>query len=201
MSTFAVAAFHESALPLGARRVAATIWIRAAGLGSDGVDVALTVWTPAGASISALREIAPAAADRLVDCVRADERTARIEAGRWLDGVHEFELEVALPEGSPGDELLATRIGVLAEGERVASALVAVTWTEVAPGDAPPGEVAEPAGTAAVASADLPTGASPEPRHMGGADAGAAAACAGCGEVPDDGDRYCEGCGRELAAG
>lgn len=204
MSAFAVAAFHEPALPVNARSVEAVVWIRATDPGAAGVDVALVLWTPAGAEVTALREVAPGAADRLAGCVRVDDRTLRIDTGRRLEGVHEFELVVTLPACSPGDELLAARVGVLAGGEPVATALVAVRWTEPAAGEpAAPAGAAEPADadsrTVAVTHADLPTGPSPQPRHT--PDAGAAAPCPSCGELPDDGDRFCEACGRELAAG
>ena len=201
MSAFAVAAFHDPALPAGARAVEAVLWIRAAGLGPAGAEAALTLWTPAGAELTALREVTPATADRLAGCVRVDDHTLRFDAGCWSDGVYEFELAVALPARDPGDEMLAARVGVLAAGEQVAGALIAVTW-QVAPGaqiSAP--FDAEVPGTAAVTHADLPTGASPEPRHTGAGEAGAAGPCRACGALPEDGDRFCEACGRELAAG
>ncbi len=210
MSAFAVAAFYDPALPGGARALEAVVWIRAVDLDPDGVDVALELWTPASVAVTALREVAPGQADRLEGCVRVDERTLRIDAGRWRDGVHEFELVVALPAGGPGDELLAARVAVLAAGERVAAARVVVTWTEGAPDEAAPSPSgAEPTGgtdldasrTAAVVAADLPTGASPQPRHTGAGDGSAAGPCSGCGALPEEGDRYCEACGRELAAG
>ncbi len=208
MSAFAVAAFHDPALPRGARGVQAVVWIRAAGLGGEGVDVALRVWTPARASVTALREVAPGNADRLEGAVALDDRTLQVDAGRWLDGVHELELAIALPECGPGDELLAARIGVLAGGEQVAQALIAVTWAEAAvDGDVGPSGAeaatapeAVDSRTAAFTRADLPTGSSAQPRHTGAGEAGAAGPCAGCGELPDDGDRFCEACGRELAA-
>lgn len=261
MSAFAVAVFHDAALPAGARAVEAVVWIRSAGLGEAGVDVALTVWTPAHAEVVGLREVVPATADRLADCARLDERTARIEGGRWVDGVHEFELVIALPERRPGDEMLAARVGVLADGEEVAGALVAVRWTEAAsahaatpasggaasaedadasrpaanaPPDAahaaavppadtaaarsaagsgaddaaarttalvPPGADADAARTAAATRADLPTGPSPGRRQTGAGEGGAAVPCAGCGELPEAGDRFCEACGRDLSSG
>jgi hypothetical protein len=86
VSAFAVAAFHDPALAVGARGVEAVLWIRAAGLGAEGVDVALRVWTPARAEVTALREVAPANVDRLEEAVRNDDRTLQIDVGRWLDG-------------------------------------------------------------------------------------------------------------------
>jgi hypothetical protein len=198
MSTFAVAAFHDPTVAVGVGAVEAVIWVRAAGLGSEGVDVGLSLWTPAGGEVTALREVAPGSADRLTGAVRLDDHTLRVDAGRWRDGVHELELAVALAGGSPGDELLAARVGVHAGGEQVAGALVAVRWAEAAAVHEPG---PDPANTAAVARADLPTGASPDRGVVRPGEAGAAAPCSGCGEPLDDADRFCEACGRELAAG
>ena len=199
MSAFAVAAFHDRTLPAGAGRFAVVVWIRATGLGDAGADVALELWTPAGAAVTALREVAPAASDRLAARVRIDDRTLRIDAGRWQDGVHEFGLELVLAPRDPGDELLAARIGVLAGHDLVAEAVVAVSFADVPAGALPAGADAEPP-TSAVAPADLPTGASPEPRHRASAP-GAPGPCVGCGEPAEEGDRFCEACGLELAAG
>jgi hypothetical protein len=50
------------------------------------------------------------------------------------------------------------------------------------------------------ANADLPTGPSPEPRHTLAHAAHAGEPCPGCGEQTAEDDRFCEGCGSELAA-
>ncbi len=192
MSAFAVAAFHEPALPAGAAELEALVWIRAAGLGSPGVDVWLRLWTPAGARVTALREVEPGSGDLLPSAERLDDRTLRVATGRWTDGVREYELAVGLPVRSPGDQMLAARVGVVAGDELAGTALIAVTWSEAAPAAS---------GGSGVAPGELPTGASPEPRHTPAGEGEAGGPCPDCGEVPHDGDRFCEACGRELAAG
>ena len=92
MSAFAVAAFHDELLASGAMRVDAAVWVRPAGLGEDGADVSLRVWTPLGANVAVLREVAPSSSDLLGGAVRLDERTVEFAAGRWTDGVREYEL-------------------------------------------------------------------------------------------------------------
>ena len=81
MSAFAVAAFHDPALAVGAERVEATVWIRAAGIAAAGVAAALRVWTPAGCSVAALREIEPGSRDLLADGVLVDDRTVEFACG------------------------------------------------------------------------------------------------------------------------
>ena len=235
VSAFAVAAFHDPALAVGAERVEATVWIRAAGIAAAGVAAALRVWTPAGCSVAALREIEPGSRDLLADGVLVDDRTVEFACGRWFDGVYEYELEIALPARSAGEEMLAARVGVVAGRELAGQALIAVTWAERAPqassagrGDLPPGASAEPpgeppTGASAEPPGELPTGASarasrraadrrlrqslpascrPAPRRSGPGRAARRAAptpCAACGALPEDGDRFCEACGRKLA--
>jgi hypothetical protein len=248
MSVFAVAAFHDTLLPADATGVDAVVWIRPAGLGEDGAQVSLRVWTPVGASLAVLREVAPGAADLLADGARRDKRTVEYPAGRWTDGAYEYELGVTLPERGDGDEMLAARVEVVIDGEVAGRAAVAVIWTADADRLAAPRETAvavlrdgagaragdragdgaresednragdgaresegdragdgaregEGAGPGMGANADLPTGPSPEPRHTLAHAAHAGDPCPGCGEQTAEGDRFCEGCGNELAAG
>ena len=192
MSAFAVAAFHEPRLPAGAAEVEAVVWIRAAGLASPGVDVWLSLWTPAGADVTALREVEPGDADLLAGAERLDDGTLRVEAGRWTDGVREYELGVGLPVRSPGEEMLAARFRIVAGDEVAGTALIAVTWCEAPPAADAPSQSGVPTG-------DLPTGPSPEPRHTTAGEGEAGGPCPDCGELPREGDRFCEACGRELA--
>jgi hypothetical protein len=185
VSAFAVAAFHDAVLPVGATSLDAVIWMRAAGIGAPAIDVSLRLWTPAGVQVTALREVAPGSGDLLARGVHVDDRTSQFSAGQWTDGVREYELAVALPARNAGDAMLAARVSVVVGEEVAGHALVAVTWADRAP-------PREPAG-------DLPTGAPSQPYASRGAPA-PGDPCRGCGAQPDDGDRYCEACGRELTA-
>jgi hypothetical protein len=187
VSAFDVTARYDAHLPVNATTVEATVRIRAAPIAAPGVEVALRLWTPRGATVAVLREISPAAGDLREGAVALDELTIECSAGRWTGGAREYELAVAVPPCHAGDELLAARLGVVAGGEVVARTLIAVVWV----------------GAAAVAAAELPTGWSQQPSHRGASAGGARASlpCSGCGLRSPAGDRFCEACGRELAAG
>jgi hypothetical protein len=185
MSAFDVTAQYGAHLPVDASTVEATVRIRAAPIDEPGVDVALRLWTPRGATVAGLREISPAAGDLRAGAIGLDELTIECPAGRWTGGAREYELAVAVPPCDAGDELLAARLGVVAGGEVVARTLIAVVWVDAA----------------AAAAAELPTGWSQQPGNAVAGGPRAGGPCPGCGLQPPAGDRFCVACGRELAAG
>ena len=185
MSGFDVAASHSGYLPVGASTVEAIVRIRGPRIDAPGVDVALRLWTPRGASVAVLREIAPATGDLRGTAVALDDLTVQYGADRWTGGSREYELAVAVPPRAAGDELLAARLAVVAGGVVVGRALIAVMCID----------------DAAVAAAELPTGPSPPPRRPLAGEPACDGPCPGCGARPADGDRFCEACGRDLVAG
>jgi len=194
MSAFAVAAFHHGLLALGCGDVEAVVWVRPAGLPDAGVDVALRVWTPQGASLTMLREVAPETGDLLAEAVRLDERMVEFAAGCWTNCPHEYELALTLPSRADGEEMLAARVEIVVAGEVAGRAAIAVTWSG---GGA---DLDADGHTDARPDAELPTGRSPRPRHTRDEHGHAGDPCPGCGEQTAPGDHFCEGCGRELDA-
>jgi hypothetical protein len=197
---FAVAAYHSAYLPVAGSTVDAIVWIRAS-VDEPAVDVSLLLWMPLGATLTALREVSPAIRDLRDEAIRRDDRTLECSTGRWTGGARAYELAVAVAPRDVGDELLAARVVVSAGGAVVGRALIAVTWTDderliAASADS----AVESARTAGVAAADLPTGRSRRPRQTI-AEASAGDPCPGCGVRPEEGDRFCEACGHELAGG
>lgn len=195
MSTFAVDARYDAQLPVGASGIDAIVRITASGIGAPGIVVSLRLWTPLGATVAILRERSPATAD-LHGATRLDDRTVEYPAGRWTEGRREYGLAVALPARGAGDEMLAARLYVVVDGTVVARAPIAVTWID--------DELRTDPYTTGAARSDrpqqteeLPTGPSPQPRHVL-VDEARAEPCGGCGLLPADGDRFCERCGHEL---
>lgn len=195
MTDFVVAAFHFGLLPVGAEQVDTIVRITPGRLGAAGAAATLRIWTPAGGRVGSLREISPDGDDLLARAVPVDERTSDYDAGRWRDGTREYELVVAVTPGADGDELLAARVAVLADGEVAGRAAIAVTFGTLA---GPPGT-----GTDAGAGklAELPTGPSPYPRHNDAPEFHAGDPCPSCGEQTSPDDHFCEGCGSVVPAG
>ena len=194
MIAFAVATFHAPRLLVGTELVEAVVWVKPAGLPDGGAAATLRIWTPAGARVCELRELTADAGDLLASAAAVDAHTADYAAGHWSDEVREFQLAIAVPPCADGDELLAARVTVLAGDAVAGRATVAVGFGGV---PAPAAEVS--ASAPPVDVAELPTGKSPWPRHTEPS-AYAGQECPDCGEQTFADDRYCEGCGRALAA-
>ncbi|MEA2151248.1 MAG: hypothetical protein QOD69_3078 [Solirubrobacteraceae bacterium] len=177
----------------------AVVRVGASGISEPGAHASLRLWTPLGAHVTVLREIVPTTRDLRNGATVVDDRTKEYPAGRWTDGARAYELAVGVPARAAGDEMLAARLTLVVDGQVVGPALIAVAWT----GDerliaATAGPTGSP-NTAGAATAELPTGRSPRPRHTLTGDA-PGRSCPGCGLRSADGDRFCEGCGRELFA-
>ncbi|MEA2194537.1 MAG: hypothetical protein QOG42_971 [Solirubrobacteraceae bacterium] len=197
MSAFSLAAIHPAYMLVGASpEVRAIVHIRASGLRADGLEAALRLWTPRGATVAAFGEYTPTRRDLRGRAVRLDDRTIACAAGRWSDGAREYELVVRLPPGRAGDEILAARLVMLVEDEVVGRAPIAVTWTvdETLLATRHPDR---PAAGSPPVIGELPTGRSPAPRHTLAAQH-AAPRCSACDLRAADGDRFCERCGHPL---
>lgn len=196
MSTFAIAALHPAHVAVAVARIDAVVCVRATQVDEPGVDVSLRLWTPVGVRVDVLRELSPAGADLLDRAVALDERTLQSPAGHWIDGTHEYEIAIAVALREAGDEMLVARVSVVVAGRVEGQAPIAVTWTY----DERLLASARAASDSTRGSQELPTGPSPQPRHTRADAPAGVSPCPGCGLEPEDGDHYCEGCGRLLAA-
>ncbi len=200
MSAFSLTATHHPHLLVGGRpEVRATVGIRATGIGAGGIEAALRLWTPVGATVAVFGEWAPAIRDLRWRAIPVDDRTIACAAGRWSDGEREYELVVVLPGGAAGDEILAARLSVIVGDGVVGEVPIAVTWTD---DESLVGLPADDGGATVAASAvaEMPTGPSPAPRHVidGDATPSDPPICPPCGLRGAAGDRFCERCGAPL---
>lgn len=107
----------------------AAIVARAIGRGVG--DVGLRVWTPRGATVRSLKQVAPSLLDltdrRVPD--PAKPLFGHYPTGSWGNETREFHLRVAVDPLAPGEEVLAARVAVTVDGEARAEARVRVEWT------------------------------------------------------------------------
>ena len=92
-------------------------------------DVTLRLWTPRGAEIGYVKQVAPAIEDLTPRAVRVDERTVDIPTGSWADEERDYHLHVVVPAHEVGAEMLAGRVSLLVDGEVVTRSMVRAVWT------------------------------------------------------------------------
>src|SRR5262249_58519399 len=73
-------------------------------------DVALRLWTPKGAEVAFVKQVAPALASLTNRSVTVDARTADYPTGAWGDETRDYHLCIRVPARAPGDEVLAGRL-------------------------------------------------------------------------------------------
>jgi VWA domain-containing protein len=79
-------------------------------------NVSLRLWTPQGASIAFVRQVAPAIEDLTDRAVQVDARTADYPTSTWGRESRDYHVCITVPPGEVGDEMLAGRVS-LVEGD------------------------------------------------------------------------------------
>jgi hypothetical protein len=99
-------------------------------MGKATADVALRVWTPRGATVSFVKQVAPTIEDVTQRAARVDELTCDYPTGAWGDESRDYHVSVRVTPRGAGDEMLAARLSLVVEGQVVAQGLVRAIWTE-----------------------------------------------------------------------
>ena len=100
-------------------------------IGKTVADVHLRVWTPAGATVKFVRQVAPSIDDLTGKRIAVDERTGDYPTGAWGgDESRDYHVSVDVPPGEVGAEKLAARVSLVLDGEVVSQALVRAVWTD-----------------------------------------------------------------------
>ncbi|MBY8857742.1 VWA domain-containing protein [Nocardia sp. CA2R105] len=100
-----------------------------ASMGRTIPELTLRVWTPAGAAVRFVKQVAPTIED-LSD--RRRETAAQVgeyPLGSWGAEERDYHVQVRLDPAAPGREKLAARISVVAGEEVVGQGLVKAVWT------------------------------------------------------------------------
>jgi hypothetical protein len=93
-------------------------------------DVTLRLWTPRGAEIGYIKQVAPTIEDLTGRAVRVDERTVDVPTGSWGSEERDYHLHLVLPAHEVGAEMLAGRVSLVVDGEVVTRSLVRAVWTD-----------------------------------------------------------------------
>ncbi|MGV9251244.1 vWA domain-containing protein [Streptomyces sp. NPDC003697] len=82
-------------------------------MGKEVADVALRVWTPVGAGIRFLKQVAPTMEELTGRRVDAGPRAGDYPTGSWGDESRDYHLCVEVPAADVGREMLAARVSVV----------------------------------------------------------------------------------------
>jgi hypothetical protein len=92
--------------------------------------VSLRLWTPQGATVKSVRQVAPAIEDLTQRGVAVNDLTADYPTGSWGTEARDYHVCITVNPRGVGDEMLACRLS-LVEGEQVHSqALIKAIWTD-----------------------------------------------------------------------
>ncbi|MEU1704082.1 VWA domain-containing protein [Streptomyces sp. NPDC005706] len=105
-------------------------------MGKEVADVALRVWTPAGANLRFVKQVAPAVEELTDRRTEAGPRAGDYPTGSWGDESRDYHLCVEVPAAGLGQEMLAARISLVVpqpDGEvrnLGGQGLVRAVWTD-----------------------------------------------------------------------
>jgi hypothetical protein len=105
----------------------------ATAMGKAVADVSLRLWTPAGSSINFVKQVYPQVEDLTARRTEVSARIGDYPTGAWGAESRDYHVQVAVPTGAVGEELLAARVSVVATGaasDVLAQSLVLATWTD-----------------------------------------------------------------------
>jgi hypothetical protein len=99
-------------------------------MGRQHAQVDLRVWTPQGATVAFVKQVAPDVADLTATRVTVGPRQGDYPTGAWGAESRDYHLSVIVNPGAVGDEMLAARVTLLVDGLPSGQALVKATWTD-----------------------------------------------------------------------
>jgi hypothetical protein len=93
-------------------------------------NVSLRLWTPQGASVAFVRQVAPTIEELTSRAVQVDARTADYPTSTWGLESRDYHVCINVHPGEMGDEMLAGRVSLVEGDETRAQALVKAIWTQ-----------------------------------------------------------------------
>ncbi|WP_354642641.1 VWA domain-containing protein [Kitasatospora camelliae] len=107
----------------------------AGAMGKQVADVALRVWTPAGAVVKYVKQVAPALEDLTGRRAEAGARAGDYPTGSWGDESRDYHVCVEVPSAAVGERMLAARVSLVrpqpdGTAEVLGQGLVKAVWTD-----------------------------------------------------------------------
>jgi hypothetical protein len=92
--------------------------------------VSLRLWTPQGASVAFLKQVAPTIEDLTDRAGAVDALSAEYPTGAWGDESRDYHLCIEIQPHEVGEEMLAGRVSLVVDGDAVSQALIRAIWTD-----------------------------------------------------------------------
>ncbi|MEV8478182.1 VWA domain-containing protein [Streptomyces sp. NPDC051173] len=107
-----------------------------AAMGKEVADVALRLWTPQGAEVRFVKQVAPSMEDLTGRRAETGPRTGDYPTGSWGDESRDYHVCVRVPSAAVGEEMLAARVSLVLPApdgsppEVLSQGLVRAIWTD-----------------------------------------------------------------------
>ncbi len=92
-------------------------------------DLTLRIWTPAGARVEFVKQVAPTVEDLTHRRVESGNQTGEYPLGAWGAEDRDYHIQVEVEPAAVGREKLAARVSVVAGDEILGEGLVKAVWT------------------------------------------------------------------------
>jgi hypothetical protein len=104
-------------------------------MGKEVADVGLRLWTPLGAEVGFVKQVAPTVEDLTARRTEAGPRAGDYPTGSWGDESRDYHVCVRVPAAGIGQEMLAARLSLMlpqpdGNFEVLAQGLVRAVWTD-----------------------------------------------------------------------
>jgi von Willebrand factor type A C-terminal domain/von Willebrand factor type A domain len=93
-------------------------------------NVSLRLWTPQGANVAYVKQVAPTIEDLTIRATPVDALTADYPTGAWGQESRDYHLCIHVQPRDAGEEMLAGRFSLLVGEALVSQALVRAVWTD-----------------------------------------------------------------------
>ncbi|MFC7305470.1 VWA domain-containing protein [Streptomyces monticola] len=106
-----------------------------AAMGKEVADVSLRLWTPVGAEIKFVKQVAPTVEDLTDRRTQAGPRAGDYPTGSWGDESRDYHVCVEVPNAEIGQEMLAARVSLVipqsdGSAQTLSQGLVRAVWTD-----------------------------------------------------------------------
>ncbi|UKD51089.1 VWA domain-containing protein [Amycolatopsis sp. FU40] len=102
----------------------------AAAMGKTVADITLRLWTPPGAEVRFVKQVAPTVQDLTGRRVSSDRQHGDYPTGSWGTERREYHIRVHLRPGASGDETLAAKISMTSGNQVLGEGRLKAIWTD-----------------------------------------------------------------------